>query len=157
MDALDILHYGDLEVRRGFDGLSADAWQRVGVTRRWSPRDLLAHLASYELLLGDVLQSVLGSAPTPTLDAMKADHEHFNDLQVSARAGQGPEALMREYIEAHERVQSLARALGPERLRATGSIPWYGDHYALDDFIVFANYAHKREHIGQLKQFRARA
>src|ERR1051325_3518606 len=44
MDALDILGYGDLEVRRGFEGLTPDEWRRVGVTRRWSPKDLLAHL-----------------------------------------------------------------------------------------------------------------
>ncbi len=156
MDALDILHYGDLEVRRGFEGLAPATWAAVGVTSRWSPRDLLAHLASYELLLADVLASVAGERPTPTLDAMQADHARFNDAQVAARAAQSPEALLSEYAEAHERAVALAKRLGPERLRERGTIPWYGEHYALDDFIVYASYGHKREHVAQLKQFRAR-
>ena len=158
MDALDILHYGDVEVQRGFDGLTAEQWHRVGVTTGWSPRDLLAHLASYELLLGDVLQTIAGGdAATPTLDAMRSDRAHFNDAQVAQRSGRAPEEILREYDAAHARVMQLAQALGAERLRTPGTIPWYGERYALDDFIVYANYAHKREHCGQMKQFRQRA
>ena len=35
------------------NGLSDGEWQKVGVTTKWSVRDALAHLASYEHLLED--------------------------------------------------------------------------------------------------------
>ena len=157
MNALDILHYGHVEVQRAFDGLDAADWERPGVTTRWSPRDVLAHLASYERLIEDVLSAALGRTPTPTLDAMRADHAAFNDAQVLARQGRTPQSIREEYDAAHEHVMTLATELGPDRLCAVGTIPWYGPDYALDDFIVYANYAHKREHCGEVRQFRLRA
>jgi len=156
VNALDVMRYGHDEVLRGFDGLSAGDWARPGVTTRWSPKDTLAHLTSFELLLEDALKSVLGRGPTPLLDGYRADYAGFGDAQVAARAGRTPEAVMREYTEAHERVMRLANELGPERLREPGTIPWYGPGYSLDDLVVYINYAHKREHCGQLKVFRKR-
>jgi len=50
----------------------------------------------------------------------------------------------------------LAGSLTPERLRETGTIPWYGEQYSLDDLIVYSNYAHKREHSSQIRLFRKR-
>lgn len=154
MNAIDILHYGHHEVLKGYEGLADGDWDRPGVTTHWSPRELLAHLASYELLLEDVLKSVLGRSPTRTLDAMRTDRMGFNETHVAARRSHSREAILREYTAAHERVVELARQLGPERLREPGTIPWYGEHYALDDFIVYANYAHKREHAAQIRTFR---
>ena len=156
MNAADILPYGHLEVTKGFEGLAPIDWKRVGVTSRWSPQQLLAHLASYELVLGDVLEELLGRGPTPTLDAFRTAHGDFNDAQVAARATRSPQEIVAEYAEAHERVMKLAREAGAQRLAAAGAIPWYGPQYAVDDFIVYANYAHKREHCAQLKQFRQR-
>jgi len=156
VNALDILHYGHVEVQRAFDGLDVADWEQPGVTTRWSPRDVLAHLASFELLLEDVLCSALGRKPTHTLDAFREDSRTFNDAQVLARKGRTPPVLLDEYNSAHERVMALANELGAERLRAVGTIPWYGPDYALDDFIVYANYAHKREHCGEVRQFRLR-
>jgi hypothetical protein len=156
MNARDILHYGHLHVLQAFDGLSERAWETAGVTSRWSPKDLLAHLASFELYLEDGLKSVLGRGPTPTLDASNADRAGFNDAQVELRRDRLPDQILREYGDAHDRVMALADELGPDRLRQTGTIPWYGAAYSLDDLIVYANYAHKREHCGQLRQFRLR-
>ena len=47
----------------------------------------------------------------------------------------------------------LAAQNTPETFRANGSIPWYGAEYCLDDYIVYTNYAHKREHCGQIDVF----
>ena len=73
-----------------------------------------------------------------------------------ARKGRAPQQILDEYTSAHERTVALAKELGADRLREVGTIPWYGPKYSIDDFIVYANYAHKREHLGQLKQFRLR-
>jgi hypothetical protein len=34
--------------------------------------------------------------------------------------------------------------------RDTGTIPWYGPEYSLDDLVVYQQYGHKREHDPQL-------
>ncbi len=156
MNARDILEYGHRDVLQAFEGLTPDEWTRVGVTTRWTPKDLIAHLASFELFLEDALKSVLGETPTPTLEAMGRDHAGFNDREVETRRAHAADRSLREYTEAHERVMALIDRLGPARLAETGTIPWYGDHYALDDLIVYANYAHKREHLAQLRMFLSR-
>jgi len=63
---------------------------------------------------------------------------------------------MDEYTQAHPRVMTLVEELGPERLRAVGTIPWYGADYWLGDFIVYAIYGHEREYCGQVRQFKLR-
>src|SRR5438876_2942358 len=124
MDALDILHYGDREVTGAFEGLKGEAWNHIGVTRRWSPKDLLAHLASYEIVLGEIMESVLGRGATPALDRFTKQHASFNDAEVAARRPRSPEEIRAEYAAAHQRVMALARELGAERMREVGTIPW---------------------------------
>ena len=156
MNISEIIKWGDIELAGGFKGLYKKGWQKVGVTSKWSARELLAHLVSYEWLLVDALKHVLKQGPTPTLDAMNEDYDKFNDNQVEVRKGKSAQALMSEYKKAYREVLKLTKKLGTAKLEKRGSIPWYGKQYALDDFIVYANYAHKREHATGLKQFRKR-
>lgn len=156
MNALDILSYGHKHVCDAVDGLSDEGWEIPKVTTEWSVKNVIAHLASFELMLGDALDSVIDpSAETPTLQK-KARGRNFNADEVAARADRTHRDVFDEYEKAHERVIELARRLTPERLREPGTIPWYGEQYSLDDLIVYANYAHKREHSAQIRLFRKR-
>lgn len=154
MNALDILDYGHQDVLRDLG--ATDDWTTPGVTTRWSAKDMVAHLASFERYLEEALLEVQGRGPTPVLDSMRSDPAGFNDVQVGTRAAHSLEALRREYEEAHARVIALATELGSERLRQPGTIPWYGAPYSLDDLIVYTNYGHKREHCAQLRSFKLR-
>jgi len=155
LDALSILGFGHRDVMRVFDGLSEADWNRVGVTSRWSPKDLLSHLTSFELMLEEALRGVAGeTGPTPTLEAMGKGGKSFNEDQVKMRRGRPAAEVMAEYEKAHESVIALAKKLGPDKLREVGTIPWYGANYALDDLIVYTNYAHKREHCAQMRRWR---
>jgi len=154
MNASTICHYGHQHLLRELEGIGDDEWTVVGVTSHWSLLDLLAHLASYEVLLVDVLRSVLGESPTPTLDRMRSAGGTFNDVEVAARKGRTAELVMAEYQAAHEAVKDLLHRLPAERQRETGTLPWYGNEYSIEDFIVYANYGHKREHCAQIKAFR---
>jgi len=49
---------------------------------------------------------------------------------------------------------SMAAQLSPEVFRQTGTLPWYGNAYALDDLLVYMYYGHKREHSAQIAAFR---
>src|SRR5436190_3591854 len=100
MNALDILHYGDREVRGAFDGLGPADWNRTGVTRRWSAKDVLAHLASFEIVLEEVLKSVAGDRPGPMLDRFTREHASFNDAEVEARRSKSADEVRSEYDTA---------------------------------------------------------
>ncbi len=157
MDAPTILAYGHRHVLDAIDGLEAAAWTVPEVTTAWSVKDVVGHLAAHELVLAEALAEVLDpAAPTSTLDAMRGSGATFNDEQAAARAGRPPEEVLAEYEAAHRRVTDLVARLTPERLRENGTIPWYGDDYSLDDLVVYANYAHKREHAAQIRLFRKR-
>jgi mycothiol maleylpyruvate isomerase-like protein len=154
MNALDILTYGHQDLVRDLGAI--DDWTTPGVTTQWSAHDLVGHLASFERSLEEAMLEVLGRGPTPTLDAQRADHGRFNEIQVGQRRGRALDVVRAEYERAHAGVMALAAELGPERLWQTGTIPWYGPGYSLDDLIVYSNYAHKREHCAQLRAFMLR-
>jgi hypothetical protein len=165
MNASDILKYGHGTVLRAIDGLAAEEWEVGGVCGVWSVKNIIAHLASYELVLAEVLSSFQhdparpnaspGTDATPMLNAFVDPSGQFNDTQVALRDASYAEVLA-EYTSAYEQVAALAAQLPAEAFRQAGTLPWYGMEYALDDFIVYAFYGHKREHCAQIAVFRDR-
>jgi len=153
MNASDILEYGNLTVLRTIEGLPESDWNTSGVCGVWSVKDIIAHLASYEQVLIEVLTSFLGGGPTPHLDRYKKG-EAFNDNEVALRKDQSPVETLAEYKAAHSQTMLLVTQIPAETLRQAGTLPWYGMEYALDDYIVYAFYGHKREHSAQIAVFR---
>jgi hypothetical protein len=47
----------------------------------------------------------------------------------------------------------LSAGVPANLLRQPGTLPWYGPEYALDDFLVYSFYGHKREHTAQIAVF----
>lgn len=156
MNAVDILAYGQQTVRRTIEGIAADEWDLEGACGRWSMKEIIAHLASYERLLEDILGSLVASGTTPYLDAFRSDPVAFNDAQVEARAGSSARTVLDEFEAAHERTMALIRRIPEERCLLAGTLPWYGHDYALDDLIVYMYYGHKREHSAQIAAYRDR-
>ena len=153
MNAKDIIKYGHLHVLEAVKGIGYEEWKKVGVTTKWSIKDLIAHLASYEHLLEDALNFVLKpGTPTPCLDKMNSDYDGFNDKEVGQRKNMTPQEVMKEYADMQKRVADIIEKTKPELLSKTGTIPWYGSEYSLDDFIVYASYGHKEGHIAQIKR-----
>jgi hypothetical protein len=154
MNAVDVLRYGDQTLMGTLEGLGAGAWDAPGVCGWWSTRNIVAHLASYELVLAEVLASFLGETATPALDLFRDPAADFNDAQVAARSSLSAAATLDEYRELHRRVMALAPRIDAETYRRAGTLPWYGAEYALDDLIVYISYGHKREHSAQIAVFR---
>jgi hypothetical protein len=156
MNAHDVLKYGNGTVQRTIEGLTPEQWTLTGACGVWSCKDLIAHLGSYELVLVDALCALAGEAgPTPHLDRYKAGG-NFNDTEVAARAAHSVEAVLAEYNAAHAETIRLIGKVPVELRRQPGTLPWYGAEYDLEDYIVYAIYAHKREHCGQIAVFRDR-
>ena len=60
-------------------------WEMPGACGVWSCKDIIAHLASFEHVLVDILATFLGSDPTPSLDLFRDPNGDFNDGQVALR------------------------------------------------------------------------
>lgn len=155
MNAGDVLTYGQRTLLGTLDGVPEAIWETLGACGAWSIKDIVAHLTSYELVLLDILieASGDGSATTPHLDRFRTLGGTFNDAEVTARAAQPVDETRAELDHAHARVMALAAGLPPETWRRTGTVPWYGAEYALDDLIVYLSYGHKREHSAQIVAF----
>lgn len=156
MNAGDILTYGHGTILQTIDGLADAAWETSSVCGVWSTKDILAHLASYEQLLIEVLSAFTGGGPTPYMQMWGERGPGFNDTQVEMRASKSAADILAEYNDAHERVRAQVAQIPAETFGQTGTLPWYGMEYSLDDFIVYTYYGHKREHAAQIAAFRDR-
>lgn len=159
MNVQDILKYGHLSLLGTLEGLPEEERETPGVCGVWSVKDILAHLASYELALVDLLGAFVRGEDEmgPTLRAFVEEHNSFNDAQVMQRRTHSTAAVLAEYVQAHEQVTALAAQLNPALWPQAGTLPWYGAEYSLADFIVYTYYGHKREHGAQIAAFRDRS
>lgn len=156
MHANDILSYGHATLMGSLEGLPEPDWLAPGACGAWSIKDIVAHLASYEQMLIDVLKAHAGEAPTPTLDRLLDPDGAFNDDEVARRASLAPAAVLEEYELACAAACERFARLSEDDVRRAGALAWYGEAYDLEDFIVYAFYGHKREHSAQIMAFRSR-
>lgn len=135
--------------------LAPEAWETAGVVGTWSAKNVVAHLASFEQALVELLGSL--SYPmrsTSTLADM--NRPDFNDAQVALRQHLTVSATLSEYVDWHEQAVQLAASIPLETYRQAGLLSWYGPAYDLEDYLVYTYYGHKREHAAQLKLFARR-
>ncbi|TMC18456.1 MAG: DinB family protein, partial [Chloroflexi bacterium] len=85
MNGVDILKYGHLTVLQTIDGFPESAWDTSGACGVWSVKDIIAHLASYEHVLVDVLTTFVDGGLTPSLTLFLESGGQFNDSEVAAR------------------------------------------------------------------------
>lgn len=154
MNAEDILKYGHLTVLATIDGLDADACDVGGVCGYWSVRQIIAHLASHEHVLADVLKSFLDTTETPHLDANLQQGVSFNDVEVDKRKDVAYADVLQEYKDVAAETQALIVRIPKLQRREVGRLPWYGAEYDLEDLIAYSNYGHKREHCAQINVYR---
>jgi hypothetical protein len=153
MHAVDILNYGQQTVLQAIDGFPETAWETPGACGVWSVKDIIAHLASYERILVDILTTFTGGGSTPVLNSYVELGSQFNDIEVSRRTAKTIQDVLAEFNDMHLQVMSLLVNIPSETLRQSGTLPWYGREYALDDVLVYTYYGHKREHSAQIAAF----
>jgi hypothetical protein len=153
MNADDVFRYGHLTLLGAVEGFPAEHWETTGVCGVWSAKDVIAHLASYELATGDAFAGILGEEPSETLGLLMSRGEAFNHSQVEQRRGQTVDETLAEYTHAHERAAEMLARIPLEQRRQAGVLPWYGAEYDLEDLITYMSYGHKREHSAQIAEF----
>jgi hypothetical protein len=156
MNATDILKYGQPTVLSTLDGFPENAWEMPGACGVWSVKDIIAHLASYEQVLVDILATFTNGGSTPALNTFIELGGQFNDSEVNRRKEKSIQEVLAEFNDAHAQVMSMIVKIAPETLRQNGTLPWYGIDYCLDDVLVYMYYGHKREHSAQIAAFRDR-
>jgi hypothetical protein len=155
MNAPDVLRYGNFTLLGELEQIPRESVNEPGACGVWSVKDIVAHLASYEIVLVDVLSSCLEpNTDTPNRDRFLEQGPDFNDREVDARRDQDLEVTLTELNDAHASVLELIGRIPPETVRTPGTMPWYGTEYALSDLIVYQYYGHKREHSAQIAVFR---
>jgi hypothetical protein len=153
MNAVDVLRYGHRTLLHIIDKMPPTEWETPGACGVWSSREIVAHLSSYELVLLDILSSLLHDGATPRLARFLEAGNDFNDDEVAVRSSLSPSQVLNEINQAHAESLVLAAQISPEVLSRPGTLPWYGAEYALDDLIVYMYYGHKREHGAQIDAF----
>ena len=156
MNVSDVLKYGHEMVVQSVDGLPEPDWLTPGVCGVWSVKDVIAHLASTELVIADALGTLVGSGPTPHLDVFKQKDPQQNDKDVARRREWTVTRTLAEYTDTARRAMGIAARIPPETTHRPGTLPWYGEEYALDDFLVYMAYGHKSEHCAQIAVHRDR-
>ena len=161
MNAVDVLKYGNQTFLQTLTGLpdpgqagARQVWEEGGVCGVWSAKNVVSHLASHEHVLVDVLHTFLDDRPTPYLTEYgEVGSAAFNDQQVDKRRHMSPSEALAEYKETYGEVATLIPRIPADRAREPGTLPWYGSEYALDDYITYAYYGHKREHSAQIAAY----
>lgn len=154
MNAQEVIRRGHVAVLEAVSELPEEHWYRPGVCGVWSVRDILAHLAAFEHMVIQVLQSFVTGGPTTLLDRQREDGERFNEVEVAARRQLTAAEVLAEYSEAHGHAIPLVAQIPLELCRQPGTIPGYGADYSLEDLIVHKAYGHKREHAAQVNVYR---
>lgn len=162
MNPNDVMKYGHFHFLRALEGLPPSEWETGGVCGVWSVKNIVSHIASNEVFMDEILAKLLGDVqPTPMHDAMEklgveAYFANLNDAEVAKRLVLTPQQALDEYLAAYERVAAKGVRLDAETWRKTGTLGWYGEGYSLEDYVVYAQYGHKREHLAEINVFKTK-
>ncbi len=154
MNAADILKYGHLFVLGTIEALPDEEWETPNVCGVWSTKQIIAHLASFEHLLNEVLKTFQEEEPGPYMLRMAESPQGYNDYEVGSRDVKSAEKVLVEYAEWQAYNIALLSEIPAGLLPKVGTMPWYGNEYSLDDYIVYSFYGHKREHMAQINVFK---
>jgi hypothetical protein len=154
MDAVTILFYGNKTLMDSLNQIPQSLWLTGGACGVWTVKDLVAHMAAAEHMLFDALNSVVNGADIPFLKRMGSLGAGASDILVGEKKDTPADQVLADYTGTYEQVMALAKLMPPETWAKVGTIPWYGEGYSIDDFVVYASYGHKREHSAQLDAFR---
>ena len=137
------------------DDLSEDEWDVPGVCGEWSVKEIIAHLASYERLLLDMIHALQGDEVTPYIRTFLANGQAFNEEIVGSRQFETSQQVLDEYEDAQVQATSALATLPQEKIQQIGTMPWYSADRCLADVITtFCD--HSQEHSSQIINFRKR-
>lgn len=130
------------------DGLAPEQLDVCLPDRTWSIQDTMAHIASNEVLMTRLLESIaLGTATTLPADF---DNEKFNQQEVEKARGKTVQELRKHLDESFEQLIAFLGTVTPDQLDRRGVHPAAGDA-SFKEFLL-AMYAHEEVHCRDIIQ-----
>ena len=158
MSATEILDNSHVYVIQTLDDLNDVQWDIAGVVGDWSVKDVVAHLASYEHLLLEILQAFMGqSGDRAYITAYRQGQEQFNVSQVEQRKYETAQHVMDEYQDMQTQTSSLLAQIPVARVEQEGTLPVSDTNPSGSLAKLVENLAeHSRLHCEQIRAFRQR-
>ncbi len=154
MNVAENLENAHLLVIQSVDNLNELEWDIPIAEDSRTVKDIVAHLASYEHLLVDMFNVVLGtSSDTPYLTQYRTQHADFNKIQVEARSNHTAQQVVDEFEEAQADATSLLARIPIETIEKKGTL---GDKERSLGDIVVALTGHIQRHCAEITAFRNR-
>jgi DinB family protein len=118
---------------------------RKGVVGDWSIKNVLAHLAAWDLVVAQALPERLATGQTPeVLKLITADEDAWNALQVDEGEELTPEDQLAEFEWTRSVLLQYLRSLDDATLAKRA--PWQGWDDTLAEYIMQGVGAHEHEH-----------
>lgn len=159
VSATEILDNSHLYAIQTLDDLNEVEWDMPNVVGNWSVKDTVTHLASYEHLLLEILQSFVGQASDrPYIAAYRKGQESFNQSQVEQRKYETAQHVMDDYQDTQMQTSSLLVQIPVDKVEQEGTLPVSDTNPSGSLAKLVENLAeHSRSHCDQIRAFRQRA
>jgi hypothetical protein len=113
-DAIRLVQEDRARTRKLLDQLSAAAFVTSGLGgSTWSPKDLVGHLETWELLALDALDAIRQGEPAP-ITQQSLDTDELNRREIERRAGRSAEEIRASSSATFERMLEAFRVLSDE-------------------------------------------
>jgi len=157
MDVAKVLENSHTLLLQTVEGVPESEWEIPGVCGEWSVKDVVSHLAAYERLLIDILNTALGNEASPYMRTFLANPEGFNTHVAEAREYQPAQQVLVAYQEAQVQSTSLLAQI-PEGSLQTSLKTQQGEQQEQQSVADIINKIslETKEHCDQIAQFRER-
>lgn len=129
---------------------SAATLERKGLVGQWSIKNVLAHLAAWELVTVQVLSERLETGKTPEIMAtINADQDAWNAFQVDEVEDLSPDDQLVEFEWTRSLLLQYLASLDDATLAKAK--PWSGWDGTVADYVLDAIAGHERTHAEQVR------
>jgi DinB superfamily len=105
-----------VDFERSYAGLSEPELLEAGVTGRWSVRDIVAHVTTWEEEAIEHLPSILEGGRPPRYSAKYGGIDAFNALMTERKKDLSLSEVLRQRDEVHRRLVGLVQSAPEDQL-----------------------------------------
>ena len=102
-------------LKESYAGLADSQLLEPGVTGKWSVRDVLAHITTWEEEALKYLPLILEGGTPPRYSTKYGGIDAFNALMTKQKAGLAPSDVLKQLDEIHSRLLDYVRAIPQEQ------------------------------------------
>jgi len=147
---LERLAFKREELLMSVEGLSQAGWTTSEVLPGWTAKDVLAHMAAWEMHVAKHLPDLLVDNG---LHIVGVEADTFNAEQVALRRESTPHELLQELADSRQRILEALTTANDDDLTQPHAVPW--GQVTIERWALQEIYEHDGEHAAQLRAWRA--